>query len=144
MPIQQYWDNTDHTLIHQVFEHGWTLKEMYDAWQGIIALMATVPHTVNIISEVGHIAYLPTNFLSSARAMEQTLPPNYGVHVVISRSMLFRVVTRVGSVLAPRMTARFQFAASLEEAYALVAKVGTADAAAQADSPPAALEAAEH
>lgn len=123
MAVTVQWDNDSKTILRYDFAGQWTWDEFITAYGQSKILLSSVPHTVHFIAnsvDDESRGYLPPGVLNQTIRVYRMASPNAGRTVVVSGSPLFRSVLKFGSRLYPKITARYSFAASLEEARAML------------------------
>ncbi len=124
MAIQVMWANPEQTCVRVTLQRGWTWNELHRAIQQADDLIVSVTHTVDLLIDIREAGGLPGDFMTRAGDIfaQGEARPNEGQKIVIGAGWLIRsaytgFVKTFGSQLQGRP---FRFAASLEEAQALL------------------------
>ena len=124
MAISIEWGNDEHTIIYWVFNGKWTWEEFSDAQRDSNRLLATVAHTVHVIGNLQNGPTLPANALSAYQGFLEHSPENTGITVLVGSSNFVKAIVGVFTRIMPNKVpgADFTFAATLPDAYALIAR----------------------
>ena len=130
MNITVEWDNSEQTIIRCSFPQAWTWDSFYSAYGRAKARICQVKHPVHIIFNLVERSTIPTGALAFLRHLgSETIPLNMGYTVIVSHhwgvqtvwDAFRKVYQESGENLG------WQFAASLEEARAMLAAKNAAN-----------------
>lgn len=135
MSIEVSWDNGPHTIIRYDFFEQWTWEEMEAALIEANQMMATVPHTVDIIIDMSQGWRLPRgNLLVRGKRIMVTMPPdNMGLTVVTGGSAFAETIASALVRVYRRLGEKILFTSSLDDARRLIAERRQADRPTSAD-----------
>lgn len=125
MPAMNNWDNAEHTILRQTLTDPWTWEECYQAMREAAAMMRLMSHEVHMIEDLRKGSKLPTgsSVISTAKAILDQLPDNWGVTVVVSDSAFIKVmVNTFTKVFSGGIGRKLFFTTSIDEAYLIVEK----------------------
>lgn len=119
MPIHMVWDDEAHTILHHIYDGEWTPDELHRAVDLNYELQATVAHPVDVISDFTNnkTYHVP---LTISRHMEQRVPPNQRLIVIVAVQRGLQMSTEAVRKLAPKTTANFRTADTLDEARVII------------------------
>jgi len=122
MSIVVNWDNPDKTVIRWDFEGKWNWEQFIDAYILSDRMLASVEHTVDIISNLDRSAMLPEGALKGYENVLRNTSENIGVIVLISASRFLNVMVSAFNNIPHRRTAggNFAFAKTMSEARAIL------------------------
>jgi hypothetical protein len=122
MSIVVNWDNPDKTAIRWDFEGKWNWEQFIDAYILSDRMVASVEHTVDIISNLDRSAMLPEGALKGYENVLRNTSDNIGVIVLISASRFLNVMVSAFNNIPHRKTAgsNFAFAKTMSEARAIL------------------------
>lgn len=114
MAINVRWGNDEKTFTIFEFIHPWTWDEYHECRKEAMALVETVPHTVNIITDFSKGGSFPGNALSYfGTSVDQTQRP-FDVCVVVTSSNLINMMANVLTKVKTRI--KFSVVKSLDDA----------------------------
>lgn len=117
MNIDVRWLDEDQTAVLTVYQYGWTWDDFDTATDSAFALIRTVSHPVDIISDTS-AAPTPPNPLALGhfqRALA-ALPENLGVVIVISASRFMEQTGTMFTRIFAARANRTHFVRSMDEA----------------------------
>lgn len=95
LKITVEWDNTQKTIIRQVYGLTWDWDEYLASFAEIARLAAEVDHRIGIVAEAGAIRRIPGNALRYGSHAIGNLPPNVVTYVVVTPSRLSLSIIKV-------------------------------------------------
>lgn len=128
MPVTNTWDNAEHTILRQTFSNPWTWEECYKVMREAAGMMNLMSHEVHMIEDLRKGSKLPvgSSVISTAKAILDQLPDNWGVTVVVSDSAFIKVmVSTFTKVFSGGMGRKLFFTTSMDEAYLIIEKHST-------------------
>ncbi len=123
MSITVEWDNPEKTIVRVTFAGRWTWAEFYEfVTKQVQPLIRTVDHTVDVISDFRDSGPLPLGpAITYANNVMKSYPPNAGIMVIVSNSLLIKTLVNVfSSAFKSGIGAKTFAVTSLEEAYHLI------------------------
>ena len=123
MGITTQWDNDAKTIIRCIYAGSWEWSDMHRSIAEVKALMQSVAHTVDIIIDVTHSQVLPANPLTHLDNLH-SLPreANAGQTILVGANMFVKRIYALFCRANPEMIVRFQVAATLDEARAILTR----------------------
>jgi hypothetical protein len=118
MSINVQWDNDEHTLVRWDFIGMWDWNDFLAAQKASNDLINTVPHTVDIISDVSQSPHVPPGAIGRFRTYRRNDPANAGRVVLVGASIYIKTIVEIFRGMFPKTGGNFTFADSLEEARA--------------------------
>jgi hypothetical protein len=94
LEITVRWDNSQKTIIRQVYSATWDWEEYLASFQRIHDLAGEVRHPIGIIAETSAIRRIPPNALVHGSQAIGGLPKHVFVYVVVSPSRLTLTIAR--------------------------------------------------
>lgn len=121
MAIYSVWDDSDKTVIIQVFDGQWTLEDFLAGNDALRAEIELVMHTVHVIWDLSGSVGVPRNLLSAARQTEKNVGAlaNVGMIVIIQPRMLMTMLLRNAADLMPKFQEKSRYVDDLDQARAL-------------------------
>ena len=116
MSINVQWDNEEHTLVRWDFIGMWDWNDFLAAQKASNDLINSVPHTVNIISDVSRSPHVPPGAIARFRTYRRVDPENAGRVVLVGASIYIKTIVEIFRGMFPNTGGNFTFANSLEEA----------------------------
>jgi hypothetical protein len=127
MGINVAWTDSTRKIVKLDFQRGWTWDDLYAAIQQADNLITSVSHTVNMIIDISHAGGLPRDFMRVAGDVFDSgeARANEGQKIVVGASGLIQLAYGgFQKVYGHKLQNRpFQFAPSLDAAYALLESV---------------------
>lgn len=121
MTIKVQWDNEEHTLLRWEFMGVWDWDDFLAAQKESNDLINSVPHTVDIISDVSKSQHLPPGAIGRFRTYRRDDPENTGRVVLVGASIYIKTIVEIFRGMFPNTGGNFSFANSLDEARSLLA-----------------------
>lgn len=121
MPIRVEWANPEKTILLEIVEGEWTLKDAYNLLDEVYHRMAEVPHRVDIIADMTQSHFSRQNIFSTFNHLQRRSSPNAGIIVVVRANAYVKSIADLARKIAPRGLAKIQFVDTMEEAYAVIA-----------------------
>jgi hypothetical protein len=123
MAVTVEWGNEAKTIIVATIDWPWTWDELGAAWKTNTDMMTSVSHTVNVFA-VGKTSRFPVgNILNNLSHITRHVPDNLGLAVVVTDNRFQEVINTILFKLSPRLSKTGHIVHTLEEAYALVARI---------------------
>lgn len=120
MPVVAEWDNEERTVIRYTFSPHWSTHDLEDAIRVGGMLMGSVEHTVHTICDLRGPKRPPANILRLLEPLEDNLPDNRGINVIVGAGYWTMAYYEVGRQLVPRLAGRQRFAGSLNSARKII------------------------
>ena len=121
MPVRMEWLNEEKTLIYAKIDGRPEDKEYFDADVEFRAMLASVPHPVDLIEDLTKLAYYSSSYTANMAVLRSFARPNLRSVIFMGRFgwELFEAYIRIhgGS------TYQCAFAESLEDAYTLISRI---------------------
>lgn len=98
MPIEVMWDSEERTAVRLAYGSQWNVQEFEAAYQETRRLMDTVPHQVDIITDVSGTSLFPSDGLLGVIRAVQRIPdfaPNTGNVAIVGASPMLRAMSSV-------------------------------------------------
>lgn len=128
MPVSVQWDDEAKTILRYTYQGQWTWQELYTAANEGNAMIEDLDYNVSCIIDLSSSRILPQNALVHGKNLNTRTPRNVEMNVVVGANALVRSVVdafmRVYSSLM-KIT-KVRFAANLDEARAIIARVRAA------------------
>ena len=126
MAVNTRWLDEEHSILGYIFEATWTWEEMVAAIQQANAFMDTVSYPVDFIADTRGVGLIPSDVITNIRQLAISVPPhpNYGgITVFVGTNTLIRTLMNMVSNIYRQLNQyhTFIFAATIEEAYAIIA-----------------------
>ena len=122
MSAQVVWDNEDKTIVRYIFQGHWGWDDFYNVIEEANAMMDSVDHEVHAIIDTRGSGFTPTDLLSHLRDIHTRINPKAGMHVLVGAKLFVRTTHKLFIKLDPRKGEDFTFAATLDEARAMLAQ----------------------
>lgn len=124
MPMYVFWDDADHSIIRTESEGRWTWDEYHVALDQILKMIQTVDHRVDLINLPRPDALPPTgNPQPHYERALRMLPPNVGVNIIISQSLMGRMLVSLWSKMpGNKLGSAIKLVENLEAAHAFIAQ----------------------
>lgn len=116
MSINVQWDNEEHTRVRWDFIGAWDWDDFLAAQKASNDLIKSVPHTVDIISDVSQSPHIPPGAMARFRTYRRDDPDNAGRVVLVGASVYIKTIVEIFRGMFPNTGGKFTFADSLEEA----------------------------
>jgi hypothetical protein len=98
MKVQVQWHNEEHNLLYYQFEKDWDWEDMHKAFTEARSLMASVPHRVDIIMDLGVAGLVPKGALAKIRwAFDVPKAENIGVTIIVTPNAFVKYMTDMAS-----------------------------------------------
>lgn len=121
MPVEILWENKQKTVVRQIFTPPWTLDQHRASYEKLMSEISQQPHTVHLIADLIHSQSNMSRLLISIPTLAQVgFADNLGTIVFANRNRFTVAVERLTEVYAPSIKQHVRFAATLEEAYAII------------------------
>ena len=88
MSIRLCWDRTDNTILHQVFEEGWTLQAYYHSIEAIEAMVSSRQHPVRLIMDLSAASTPPVR-MARGRSVNEAKATRNIEHVILVKPGYF-------------------------------------------------------
>lgn len=121
MPIHYCWHNEEKTIIRYEFHGAWGWNDFYPAYNAVVALRESVPHTVHIIADLRQSAPIPPQTLGNMRQIGRRPADNLGVVVLVTTHRLIQQLFAMGARMYPDIARSYATVATLEAAEAIIA-----------------------
>lgn len=131
MPIDVMWDTPEQTAVRMVYGAQWNVQDFEAAYLETRRLMDTVPHVVDIITDVSATSLFPSDGLLGVIRVVQKAPPtapNTGSVVIVGASPMLKAMSSVQTRVLKGV--REHYVSTMEEAHQYLAE----QRAARADS----------
>ena len=125
MGVKVQWDNSEKTIIRYDFSGRWTWDEFYAAYDIAKAMLIGTTQKIHfIMNSTDDVSrkYTPPNALTHMISIGRKAVPNAGKVISISGNAFTRVLFQMVAKVNPKLTDSYAFAATLEDARAMVAK----------------------
>jgi hypothetical protein len=116
MPVSVSWDNESRTVLCFRISGYWTWQEFNWAWLESMAMMRSVPHTVNTIVDLSQVSNFPLDLLTRSVQYVRSQPRNWGISIFSTTNSFLTLMFSTFRSMAPRESTRLQFAPSMEVA----------------------------
>jgi hypothetical protein len=123
MPIEVMWDTDDRTAVRMVYGSQWNVQDFEAAYLETRRLMDTVPHQVDIITDVSGTSLFPSDGLLGVIRVVQKAPktaPNTGNVVIVGASPMLKAMSSVQTRVLKGV--REHYVATMEEARQYIAE----------------------
>lgn len=122
MPFEMQWENEDKTILICKASGPWKWEEYHLALEAIAALIASVPHRVDLITIRSAGIVMPKgssvpHFMRPTRIM----PPNLGKNILVIEGTEFGYASRALRLFFRAVGSQFVLMNSFEDAHALIA-----------------------
>jgi hypothetical protein len=116
------WDNDDQTCILLTFAPGVTWDIIYSACDELYALMQSVDHSVDFISDITTSPNMPKDNASiHVRKILSRMPANAGMHVVVTQPRSLFTITLLNAIFRlVGWSSGFAMATSMDQARELI------------------------
>jgi hypothetical protein len=122
--INVRWDDSAKQVILVTYPDGWNWVEFKQAGDNAEALLAEVPHDVDIIHYV--TGAIPTNTLSQIPEIARTSPslinPQIRYAIVVGTSRYLEIAYRMFRTIYPQLTERLLMCETIDAAHDLIAE----------------------
>ncbi len=122
MPVKVEWDNEAQTMLRQIYSGHVTLQDYINCTDEFERMAKTVPHTIHSLMDRTQIVSTPSVMIPALRYANNHVPPNLGLRVIIKAGMFTRLIVDIGRRVAPHLVQNIYFAATLDEAHAIIQK----------------------
>lgn len=117
MSIFSRWDNAQKTVMHLIFEKGWTWHDYQQATDEIDIMLSSASGQVHLIVDIRSAPTLPSGAaLTEILRDLSAATDNMGIVVVVGASKTLQLMTRAGQKLSHGTTHHVRFAVDLEDA----------------------------
>jgi hypothetical protein len=116
MSIDLIWDNEARTILRYDYHPGWTLEDFDRAEHRLHGLLAEVPHEIDVIALFLPSSDPPVGSLSRFKRIQDEMPAQVGVVVVINSSPFVALLLSVFLRVYRQYAHRLWLADSLEDA----------------------------
>lgn len=120
MPVEATWYDEDHTIIVQKFIGNWTLDDYLSNIAVTQNMIASVTHTVHVITDLTDHNTPPTRIMSANRWVENTVQDNVGLTILINAGPFLTNLIKISRPLMPRTFKDTHFVKSMDDALALI------------------------
>lgn len=117
MSVDVRWDNTDKTILRYIFYGLWTWDEYFPALTRGRDMMRKQTHYVCILNDMRTANHIPHGFITKARDVISTRPPNTGLALFLTSSTLFKDTYHVLGRIYPDIPTQYLLVETEEEAY---------------------------
>jgi hypothetical protein len=140
MAVEAHWDNDEKTVIRYETYGRWTNSEFWTAYDQARAMLEAVDHKVYFIligMDAQSMNHIPNGFITHIGSIFRNAHPRAGLVIVVrqSQGLLGQIYERIIAKTLPQILSKFDFAESLEEARAKLAKQMKTDQARQTANP---------
>lgn len=115
-----FWYDDEKTILCQRFQQSLTTTDIKEAANMSAAMLATVPHAVDIIIEVDDPPLLLKDLLETTQHLNRIVPPNQRLVIVIGAGHLLRSMIAIWGKIAPKATEKIHFMDTLDDALAYI------------------------
>lgn len=122
MSMTVEWYDENRTVFYFVATKGWTWDDYYSAHYKAIEMLKDVDHTVHILYDMTAADTIPNNALVHFKKMAHLLPAQVGLSVVVSSSMLVRVIFNAFKTVTGDWARNYRFVTSVDAALDLIAR----------------------
>ncbi len=128
MAIDLYWDNEEETVMHCVFEKGWTWDEMFSTLDTIKKVTANRDYEIGAVIDVSDGVSVPGGSIfnldtrSKAMKMLKMSEDGKGPMVILGANGIIKTIYTAFSTLDKRAQSDVYFADTIEEAREILAK----------------------
>ncbi len=123
MPIALKWANDEKNIILSQSSGVWTWDEFHQSIRDMIVMMRDVAHRVDVINMRTADARMPKgDAIGQIRKLISNMPENHGVTVNVTMSAFGRALAGVMVKLYKSLATKMFFAATVEEAQAIIAR----------------------
>jgi len=122
MPIHLDWDTTLPNVIYYTFEGRWTWTEFLTTFEKELQIVkARDMARYDVITDFLQSAVLPKGpGIAHVYSVFRRYPPNWGITVIVNRSMLIRAMVDIGSKLHPDTRGHYYTTDTVEAARRLI------------------------
>ena len=92
MSIWLRWDDNNKTILHQVFEEGWTLQAYYHSIAALEAMVADQPQSVRLVMDLSNASKMPLRSPRGRRIDEALATRNVERVILINPGYFMPVV----------------------------------------------------
>jgi hypothetical protein len=124
MGVKLGWDNEEKTIILVEIDWPYTWDDLAATWQTITDMMRDQPQPVHLIVAGQTRQFPPGSPLSNLRHIMRFEPPNLGLAILVTENRFQAMINTILFKMSPRLNKNGHVVATLDEAYALVAKEG--------------------
>lgn len=121
MPIHYCWHNEDQTIIRYEFHGAWGWNDFYPAYNAVVALRESVPHTVHIIVDLRSSGPIPAQALVNIRQIGRRPADNLGVVVMVTTNRLIQQLFEMGTRIYPDIARYYATVPDIAAAEAIIA-----------------------
>jgi hypothetical protein len=125
MSIFSRWDNAQKTVMHLVFEKGWTRQDYQQAAYEIEIMLSGVNAPVHMIFDIRSAPTLPSgSALAEIMRDFSSTPSRVGLVVVVGAGNVLQMMLRTGQKLSSGATTHhIRFATDLDDAHQILNSV---------------------
>jgi hypothetical protein len=120
MPIQVTWGNPEKTILLETVEGEWTLADVYAMLKQANTMIASVPHTVDVIADLTNSQFTPNNLFSALNDAQRNQPYNTGLIIAVKANRYLKAIADVAMKLWPETAQHYRFVDTVEQAYQLI------------------------
>lgn len=113
--IVQMWDNADQTIVRMAFKNWWTVDDYYIAFEQFCDMAYQQEHVVHCLADFTNSEGFLGHLLKDTPQLEASMPPNYGLCVIVGASYQVETMFSIAYRVAPRVFGNVSFAATLPE-----------------------------
>lgn len=119
MHHEVFWYDDEKTILYQRYLRGFGLADFYQVAETSAKMLATVPHTVDIIIETQSLPKMSGMF-PAAQHVNRIVPPNQRLVVAVGTNSLLRSMVEISRKIAPKATENIHFVDTLDDALAFI------------------------
>lgn len=120
MPVEATWYDENHSIIVQKFIGNWTLDDYLSNIAVTQNMIASVTHTVHVITDLTDHNTPPTRIMSANRWVENTVQDNVGLTILVNPGTFLKNLIKISRPLMPRTFRDLHIVNSLDEALTLI------------------------
>lgn len=116
MPVTVNWDNDTRTVLCFRITGHWTWQEFHWAWLESVAMLYSVPHTVNTIVDVTQMVNMPLDLVTRSLNLVRSQPQNWGMSFISTNNSFLTFMFNSFKSIAPHESLRLQLVPNVEVA----------------------------
>lgn len=116
MSVDVRWDNEEKTILRYNFSGFWSWEEYFPSLARGRDMMRQQAHYVCVLNDMRQAAHIPKGFITKARDVISTRPPNTGLSLFLTTSLLFKETYRVLGSIYPEIPPQYLLVETEEEA----------------------------
>jgi hypothetical protein len=124
MSVSVTWDNDQHTILRFQFGDYWEWDEFQAAIKESQGLLASVNHIVDVIADLQHSPFVPTETLARLAYVGSSSPINLGNIVLVGSNSFAKTTLAVFRTFYGTMAQAFEVAHSVERGRVLLSQAG--------------------